>query len=203
MPTARMTSTVWIQGVSNFLVCGSIVASVGFLLGGLISSFFHRPLSESFYLGLGCIWGLAFILFLLNWILDFNAGGHILLDCGPHPTRVLFLIDSALFLILGLWSGFGGKVFFGFAPGSIFAISFGILSLILASGRLQIREGGIWQYWAFVRWERIESCRLTEDSTLLIRAKRRLPLLRGAVSVPADQREAIVRVLEGRCSVIS
>jgi hypothetical protein len=35
-----MTSTAWIQGASNFLICGLIVVSGGLLLGGLISSFF-------------------------------------------------------------------------------------------------------------------------------------------------------------------
>ena len=188
-PTARH------RGATNLLVCIAILAIGSLLLGLLISSLFHRSLGESFRLASVFLTGLSMILSLVLWLLGLHAAGRVLLDCGPHPMRTLWLVDAAVSLALGLW---GWTLF-----GPIF-ISCAIFSTILASGRLQVRESGIWLYWGLARWGKIEFCRVTEDSTLVIKMKRHLPfLVRGAAPphLPAGQRESVIRLLQEHCSV--
>ena len=145
----------------------------------LISSVSHRSLSDSFWLAVAILSGLIFLLFLGTWLYGLTAGGRVLLDCGPHPTRVLFLINIAFFMIMGLTGGLalGSLSNLLALARPVFGISLGIYWLIMATGRLQIRGGGLWQYWALLRWDKIESCQLSRDSTLIAKAKTRLPFL--------------------------
>ena len=109
-----------------------------------------------------------------------------------------------LFLIMGLTMSFSlGSLSKPLAfVGPVFGVSFGVYWLIMATGRLQIREGGLWQYWALLRWDKIESLRWSGDSTLLVKAKSRLPLLgRGALPVPPEQKQAINELLQKHCLV--
>jgi hypothetical protein len=79
----------------------------------------------------------------------------------------------------------------------VLGICFGVYYLIMATGRLQIREGGLWTYWGLLRWEKIESLQWRGDSTLLLKAKSRLPFLgRGALPVPPEQKQAINELLQ-------
>ena len=201
---ARMTATALGRGATNALICGLIFLVGWLLVAMLISSVSHLPRTESFWLAWAFLWGLIFLLFLGTWLYGLNAGGRVLLDCGPHPTRVLFLINAALFLAMGFGGTLlGSSLSKSFAIASpVFGISFGIYWLIMASGRLQIREGGLWQYWGLLRWDKIESCRWSEDSTLMVKAKTRLPFLgRGALPVPPENKQAINELLQKHCPV--
>ena len=192
------------RGATNALICGLIFLVGWLLVAMLISSVSHLPRTESFWLAWAFLWGLIFLLFLGTWLYGLNAGGRVLLDCGPHPTRVLFLINAALFLAMGLGGTLlGSSLSKSFAIASpVFGISFGIYWLIMASGRLQIREGGLWQYWGLLRWDKIESCRWSGDSTLMVKAKTRLPFLgRGALPVPPEDKQAINELLQKHCPV--
>jgi len=170
----------------------------------VISFLSHRSLADSFWLAFAILWGVIFLLFLGTWLYGLNAGGRVLLDCEPHPTRFLFLINAALFLFIGLSGGFAGSSLsksFAFA-GPVFGICFGIYWLIMSTGRLQIRERGLWQYWGLLRWDKIESCRWSGDSTLMVKAKTRLPFLgRGALPVLPEQKQAINELLQKHCPV--
>jgi hypothetical protein len=85
--------------------------------------------------------------------------------------------------------------------GPMFGISFGAYWLIMASGRLQIRREGLWQYWGLLRWDKIESCRWSGDSTLIVQAKALLPFLgRGALPVPPEDKQAVDELLRKHCS---
>jgi hypothetical protein len=80
--------------------------------------------------------------------------------------------------------------------------SFAVYFLIMATERLQIREGGLWMYWGLLRWEKIEFLQWRGDSTLLLKAKSRLPFLgRGALPVPPEQKQAINELLQKHCPV--
>jgi hypothetical protein len=200
---ARMTPTAWGRGATNALICGFILLVSWLLIAGLISSFSHTSLTDSFSLAWTFLAGLILVLFLGTWLYGLNAGGRVLLDCGPHPTRVLFLIEAAVFPALGFCGGFAASSLSRSLAisGPMFGISVGVYSLIMASGRLQIREGGLWQYWGLLLWERIVSCELSGDSTLMVQAKTRLPLLgRGALPVPREQKQAINELLQKHCS---
>ena len=201
---ARMTPTAWGRGIANALICGVILITIWLLVGVLISSISHRPLADSFWPAFAILWGLGFLLFLGTWLYGLNAGGSVLLDCGPHPTRVLFLINAALFMVMGLTGVLAlGSLSNSFAlAGPVFGVSFGVYWLIMATGRLQIREAGVWQYWALLRWEKIETLQWSGDSTLLVKAKSRLPFLgRGALPTPPEQKQAINELLQKHCPV--
>jgi hypothetical protein len=106
-----MTATAWRRGATNALICSSILLVSWLLVAKLISSVSNYSFSESFWLAWACLWGLTFVLFLGTWFYGLNVGGRILLDCGPHPTRFLFLINAALFLATGFGGTFVGISF--------------------------------------------------------------------------------------------
>ena len=201
---ARMTTTALGRGATNALIYGLIFLASWLLIAKLISFVSARPLAESFWLAWAVLWGPIFLLFLGTWLYGLSAGGRVLLDCGPHPTRFLFLINAALFLAMGFGGTFAGNSFSrSLAIASpVLGVSFGIYWLIMASGRLQIRESGLWLYWGLLRWEKIESCRWSGDSTLMVKAKTRLPFLgRGALPVPPEDKQAIDELLQKLCPV--
>ena len=174
------------------------------MVATLISSVSHQLFHCVVLPAWAFLWGLTFLLFLGAWLCGLNAGGRVLLDCGPHPARVLFLINAAFFLAMGFGGTFvGSSLSKSFAIASpVLGMSFGVYWLIMASGRLQIREGGFWQYWGLLRWDKIESCRLSGDSTLMVKAKTRFPFLgRGAVPVPPEDKQAINELLQKHCPV--
>jgi hypothetical protein len=201
---ARMTPTAWGRGATNALIW-TLILLVGWLLvAKMISSVSHKPFTESFWLAWAFLWVPIFLLFLGTWLYGLNTGGRVLLDCGPHPTRFLFLMNAVLFMAMGFGGSFVGsslsKSFAIVSP--VLGISFGIYWLIMASGRLQIREGGLWQYWGLLRWDKIESCRWSGDSTLMLKAKTRFPFVgRGALPVPPEDKQAINELLQKHCPV--
>jgi hypothetical protein len=199
-----MTPTAWGRGILNAISCGVMLFVFWLLVAELISLISHRSLTESFWLGFAVLWALLYLLFLGTWLYGLRTGGRVLLDCGPHPTRALFLLNAALFMVMGLTGGFAlGSLSNSFAFVSpLFGITFGVYWLIMATGRLQVREGGLWQYWALLRWDKIQSIEWSGDSTLLVRAKSRLPFLgRGALPVPPEQKQAVNEFLHKHCEV--
>jgi hypothetical protein len=199
-----MTPTAWGRGIVNALTCGVIFFGFWLLLAEVISSISHRSLADSFWVAFAVLWALLFVLFLGTWAYGLRTGGRVLLDCGPHPARSLFLLNAALFTIMGLTAGFSMGSLSKSLPfiGPVFGVTFGVYWLIMATGRLQIREGGLWQYWALLRWEKIESLQWSGDATLLLKAKSRLPFLgRGALPVPPEQKQAINELLQKHCPV--
>jgi hypothetical protein len=200
---ARMTPTAWGRGSTNALICGVIFFVCWLVVSLLVSSVTHRSFSDSSWPALAILWVPIFLLFLGTWLYGLKAGGRVLLDCGPHPTRVGFLFNAALFLVIGLGGGLVGASSKPLALASpVLGISFGVYFLIMASGRLQIREGGIWQYWGLLRWDKIESLQWSGDFTLLVKAKSHLPFLgRGALPIPPEQKQAIYELLQKHCPV--
>jgi hypothetical protein len=53
----------------------------------------------------GVILVLVFAWFFVAWLYGRNSGGKVLVDCGPHPTRKLFLLNAVIFLVIGVSSG--------------------------------------------------------------------------------------------------
>ncbi|HVC92842.1 MAG TPA: hypothetical protein VND64_04080 [Pirellulales bacterium] len=83
--------------------------------------------------------------------------------------------------------------------GTVFGITFAVYWLIMATGRLQIRENGIWQYWSLLKWGKIGSFHWASDSTLLMRAKGPLSWFQGALPVPPEHKQAVEEFLAKRC----
>ncbi len=147
-------------------------------------------------------WGLIFPLFLGSWWRGFRRGGRVLLDCGPHPTRWLFLFEAVFLVFMGfafgVSTGANSKLFGIGAP--VFGTTCAIFFVILATGRLQIREGGIWQYWALLPWAKLASYSWSPDSTLLLQARNPLPFL-GAGRCPCRRRNGMMS--RRRCRNVS
>ncbi len=198
---AKMTSTAWERGFKNMLICGAGVLVSYAAIMAVIVLFFHKSAGDAYYIAAAVVCASAFLAFLAVWIYGRVAAGAVLLDCGPHPTRWLFLVQAVVFLFMGVNGWYSGKsAATGFGvSGPVFLISFAAFWLIAATGRLQLRENGIWQYWSLLRWRRIDSCQWTEDSTLLVKARGLLALSRGALPVPPEQRQAIMELLAKHC----
>jgi len=194
----RMTATAWAQGAKNALICGVGLLIVWLPLAVVLWLISGQGILESFGLAWALLSGLIFLVFLGTWLYGRNTGGRVLLDCGPHPTKTLFLINASLFLIMGLTSGLATS-FFGIA-GPVFGVSFAAYWLIMATGRLQVRESGMWLYWSLLRWGKIGSYRWVTDSTLLVRANGTLsPLFQGALPVPPEHQQAVEEFLAEHC----
>ena len=181
---------------------GPPCSAVWLLTAGAISLVADKPIQEGAFgwLAFGLLWGLAFLWFLATWLYGRQAGGQVLLDCGPHPTRTLFLFMAFIFLFTGITGLSASKTLGRAAP--IFGISFGLYWFIIATGRLQVRETGIWQYWSLLPWAKIGSYRWANDSTLLLRTKGALSFLfRGALPVPSEHQDAVDQLLQKYCAV--
>jgi hypothetical protein len=168
------------------------------LIGGAIWQVTGKPISESFGIAFALLWGFVFVWFLATWLLSRQAGGQIVLDCGPHPCKKLCLLEAVLFPILGL---IGGLTALGIVGPVVFGVSFSVFWLSMAGGRLQVRENGVWQYASLLRWHKIESYHWAEDCTLLITARGPLSFLfRGALPVPPEYKDAFDQLLQQHCA---
>lgn len=195
-----MTTTAWRQGARNALICGLGVALAWLLLAILFSIILRQGVTESSRIAFSVLWAVTFLVFLGTWLYSRLSRGHILLDCGPHPNRWLFAMSFILFTFIG-----AGGAFSSTADGSsvlrlTFAVSFSIFWLIIVFGRLQVTDRGIWQYWGLLRWNKVGSYRWSDDSTLLVTPKRRF-VLRGALPVPSEHKQAVTDFLSQFCEV--
>ena len=189
---ARMTTTAYAHGAKNALICGIGVLAFWLSIAGVISSVSVKPIRESYGTAFAILWGLIIVWFFADWIYGRQTGGQVVLDCGPHPMRKLFLINAVNFLFLGA---------LGIAA-PVFGISFALYWVIMATGRLQMRETGIWQYWGLLRWSKIDTYSWANDCTLLLKTKGALSSLgRGALPVPPEHKEAVEQLLQKHCPV--
>ena len=200
---ARLTSTALAQGYKNALICAAGLLVVFLSFAWAIAKFAHRPFWESFWLGWAGLMVVIFLAFFVGWVRGLRSGGRVLLDCGPHPAKKLFLLNGIAFLLMGL-TGSLGALFpdpkLARIAGPAFGVSFIIYWAVMATGRLQIREQGLWQYWGLLKWANSESYRWSKDSTLLIRAKGTFGfLLRGALPVPPENQADADQILRKHC----
>jgi hypothetical protein len=197
--TPRMTSTALLRGYKNAFRCGLMVVGTSLLLGGAIAVATGRERGESLAISFALLCGLNLLTFFLTWLFGLNAGGQVLVDCGPHPARWLLLFEAGLFALMGA----GGSLALGgssMAPriaSAVFGLVFAMFWLVLATGRLQVKEGGLWQYTGLLPWHKVESFSWSPDSTLQVTVKGPFALLRhGALPVPPEFRQEVEKALE-------
>jgi hypothetical protein len=209
---AQMTSTAWGQGVKNALTIGTAMLVVWGIITAAVVMIFEQPIFRTIGVSGAAIVLLAQLVFFATWFYGRSVAGPVLLDCGPHPTWWLFMLNAALFVLLGLMNGLDPILKLIEAPEAtwttiLFSIGWPVIMillvpywLVMASGRLQMRENGIWQYWGLLRWSKIDSYRFANDATLMIRAKGFLSSrIQGALPVPPEQMQAVEELLANHC----
>ena len=67
--------------------------------------------------------------------------------------------------------------------------------VVMATGRLQVRENGLWQYWGLLRWDRLASYHWADDATLILRGRGPLNFLQGALPVPPEHQAEVKALL--------
>ena len=183
---AQLTSAVQRQGLKNALICGIVVLVLWLALTVALTSLTERPLIASLATSLALIWGTTFPLLVGIWLYSLSTRGPVLLDCGAHPHRRRFLAIAVIALLAGLSGGLSATPNLFFGPP--FALSFAAFWLIVATGRLQVRQNGLWCYWSLLRWQKIRSYHWEPDASLMLRATSVLSLP-GGISVPPHHRE--------------
>jgi hypothetical protein len=128
---------------------------------------------------------------LMEWTNHARTRGRVILDCGPRPMRWLFIVGSVFCgWVATTGSGTMGSVFP--AAGYLVPALFAAFYLLMAFGRLQVVENGVWCYTGLMRWEKIASYHWSNDSTLSFRTTGPMKFLnRGAIPVPGEHRDAI------------
>ena len=200
---AKMTATAWVRGFSNMIVCG-VAVLVGYaVVMAVLVMVFQETAGDAFGVAVTAL-GFFFLAgFLAAWIYGWATSGAVLLDCGPHPARELFLALAVMHLFMGVNGWYSGKsAASGFGvSGPVFLVLFAAFWLVMATGRLQIRQNGIWQYWSLLRWGKIGSWQWAEDSTLLVNTRGFSILSKGALPVPPERRQAVTELLAGHGSI--
>lgn len=166
----RMTKTARARGAKNALICGIGVLTVWFMFALAITFVTGKSLRQAASTAFLMLWGITMVCVVGAWLYGRKSGGQVVLDCGSFPNWKLCLLNAALLMLLNLPGTWSANYFLGvYAP--IFGISCAIFWLILAMGRLQIREAGIWCYSGLLRWTKIDTYRWSDDSTLLLKTK--------------------------------
>ena len=128
----------------------------------------------------------------------------MLLDCGGHPTRWLFLGNAAIFFIAGLT----GSIF-NFNEsigqwGTLFALSFAAYWVLIGIGRLGIYKHGVWAYWGLMQWKRVKKYSWADDGTLIVKMSGPLSIpWRGAIPVPIERIDEFKYLFVQRVSTMS
>ena len=202
----KMPSVALRQGRKNALVClvGLVLAIVVITLA--IRSIFDWPFGQSTFAALGLLSAFSFVAFIGAWFRSKSKAGPLVLDCGEHPTKGLFLFNAVM------WSIFAALLSVGILAAAflgqndllirilvaLWLATFAFYWFIMAFGRLQILENGIWIYVDLLKWDRIGSYDWLgeEKRTLMFRTKTKMPFLgRGALPVPLEHRDAVDELL--------
>jgi hypothetical protein len=91
---AQMTPTAWGQGLKNALIAGLALFVVGCIITAPAVLIFKQPILRSCSISGTTLFGLVLLVALGTWLYARSAAGPVLLDCGPHPMRNLFLLNA-------------------------------------------------------------------------------------------------------------
>ncbi len=195
-----MTATEWVIARENALIgCLGALALLSATTTA-ISLAFSQPFIASLWVAMQALLFPAFLAFVVAWFHGHTVAGFILLDCGPFPMhrQALGLVVVTQFIGVGL---LGSSVNTFATWAFLLSILCPALYLIIWTGRLQLRENGIWLYVCLLRWDRISSYRWADDSTLVWKRKNFLGLFQGVLTVPREHRQAFADMLAKRCPV--
>jgi len=168
-----------------------------------VSLIFEQSLWDSFPIASAVLTGCLCLGSVVMWIYGHSIRGPVLLDCGAHPQKWLFLgmavlglfscILSASFDVLEPDSEKGLTTGFLFGLCGVFAA---VYSLMEGLGRLEIRENGIWAYRRLIKGDSLRSHRWHSDDTLVLRWDSWIPSGgTQSVPVPPEHRDFVKELL--------
>jgi hypothetical protein len=178
------------------------------------------PLRDSMIAALAVITAFLLLAFITVWLRSKSKAGPLLLDCGEHPTKRMFLINGVTWFALVVLASVGALVA-GVLGKTEYLRTCILVALwlafcgpywfIMAFSRLQICEHGIWQYVGLLNWDRIESHEWQgeENRTLVLTKNRKLAFFAEypvamKQPVPLEHRDAVddlLRMYVPRCEV--
>ena len=188
-PTSQMTATATQQGQKNAMVCAVFVLAFSGLVYWLLITVTALPRMNALFSAFMINFVVCLFAMLAGWIRGIQLRGALILDCGSHPGRRLFLINAVMFLALSL-SGFAIWV-----PGAIFMLLFAAYWIFMATGRFAAYSGGLWVYHSLVRWDNISHYSWTRDNTLILQSTGFFSWSRSAIPVPAEGVDDVRRLL--------
>jgi hypothetical protein len=191
---AQMTPTARSQGTKNAAICGLGLLLAWGIMTTIVSLVVDEPLSTSGYIAFAALCVVSLLGFFASWLYGSRIAGPVLLDCGLHPSWKSFLFNAGTFLIIGVT----GAVAIDPIVGALFGNSFAVYWLVVAAGRLQVRENGLWQYSGLLRWSQIGSYAWAPDGTLMITHRTFAPS-KGALPVSPEHRQAVDQLLSKYC----
>ena len=188
-PTSRMTATATHQGIKNAMLCAVPVFAVSGFVFWFLNTFTALPWTVALFSAFMIPFAVCLFVMIANWIRGTQLRGELIVDCGPHPGRRLFLINAILFLALGL-SGFA----FG-GPAPIFMTLFAVYWLFMATGRFSVYSTGLWVYHTLLPWDKISFYSWAPDNTLILQTTGFFSWSRSAIPVPAECVDDVRRLL--------
>ncbi len=144
------------------------------------------------------IFAIIFPFFLASMAIGRALAGEVLLDCGPFPSRKLFGAMSVLMFVVSVGTAISATETFANLIAAFFC-GLALYLLIASTGRLQICENGVFQYWSLLRWNKIKSYRWegTTDATLMLQTTNSFAFLgRGALPVAIEQKDAVDALMQ-------
>lgn len=195
---AQVTPAMLELGLRNALICmtGALLV-VGIGAYG-VASVTQRTLAQSAGIVGAVGYVVVVVVFFGLWLRGRERRGTVILDCGPHPTRWLFLMLAVLVPVMSLTamlSSTSGRSIWAFGGPGLMLLQSPFMAVVGFS-RLQVTELGLWQYYGLLPWEKIISASWTPESTLRVHVKGRFAALsKGVVPVPPAHRAAIAELL--------
>ena len=184
-----MTVAAASQGIKNALIClVPVLAESGFVYW-LLSTFTASSQTIALFSAFMLPFAVSLFVMLVSWLRGIQLRGELLIDCGQHPGRRLFLFNAVMFLVLGY------RCFSFGALGTVFTISFSAYWLFMATGRFAVHKGGLWVYHAFLPWDKISHYSWASGNTLTFKTTNGWLLSRGAIPVPVEFVDDVTQLL--------
>lgn len=193
-----MTKAAHRRGMKNAAIVAAVMYTLVGAISLAISKLFHINMIFAVGGTFGIICAVTFPAFFISMLIGRTRAGDVLLDCGPHPSKKMFLTVSVFLSICAVCTLVASTDVFAILI-SLFLFTFAAFFMTTSTGRLRFCENGVWQYCGLLRWSKIESYRWegTADSTLMIQAKTRFAFMgRGALPVAIEQKDDVDALMQ-------
>lgn len=193
--------------VSRELAAGAICSSIGVILFAVITPIvayaFNISLLHAGAYSLAANWCIAIFAGSVNAVRGKLTSGAVLVNCGPHPTRWVFLFGAVIFgataFPAGQNNGWLGTAQWIVTP---FLLSMALFQLVMFAGHIRLCDNGIWQYFGLIKWPSIASWHWDTETqnvvVLQLTPRNRLPGWRVSLAIPPEHHQTVDQLLGQR-----